>query len=251
MSMVLAIAGIAGCGSGGAGGSNGGMDIWKAVENEDVAYIEAYASQGKNLEVGKTLRGTTPLLYALKLKKRKSYETLLDVGAGLHTQCRGGDVPLHMAAREHDPYWLTLALEHGGDPNWMNQSEGLRQGTPMYYAISGDEQENVENVKLLLDHGADIDATINRRGDTALAHACKTREFETVYLLLERGADYNTPGREENSFIFAIRNRRLEHFETLNAPHEEKWCKAVWEWLIAHGADPDKAEWDGEKWVWK
>ena len=57
------------------------MSIWAAVEQEGLAAIEAYAVRGGELEVGKSLYRKTPLLYALQLKKRKSCEMLLTLGA--------------------------------------------------------------------------------------------------------------------------------------------------------------------------
>jgi ankyrin repeat protein len=237
---------LSGCGSGKPkGGSR--VDIWKAVEQEDVAGIKAYASGGGDLDVGKTVYGKTPLLYALELKKRQSYETLLSVGASPNTECRGGKVAIHWAAYEEDSFWLEAALAHEGDPNLMNHAKGMQKGTPMFYAIPGDERNTVENVKLLLDHGADINARINLRGDTALALACKVTEFEIAHLLLERGADYNETHRMAETFIYTIRDMRPEYYE--NDPHTAKWCKAVWDWLLAHGVDPAKAKWGGEKWI--
>ena len=241
---------VLGCGSELMFGGQGGVDIWKAVEEEDLAAIEAYAAAGENLDVGKLRHGKTPLIYAIELQKKQSYETLLSVGASPNTECRGGKTAIHQAAYQHDSFWLEKCLLHGGDANLMNNAKGLSKGTPMYYAIPSDHSHHIENVLLLLDHGADINARIDgdgRHGFTALAKACVMREYEIAYLLLERGADYNEGGLETRTFLFTVKCSRLGDFT--NDEYEEKWSKAVWDWLSERGIDPDKAVWGGDKWI--
>jgi len=135
----------------------------------------------------------------------------------------------------------------------MSEADGQSSGTPLRFAISGGEGYRVRNVELLLINGADINANIDRspRELTALTKACKVREFEIVLLLLRRGADYNKGQRKSDTFIFAIQSRRPEHFEIYDDRYGEKWCTAVWDWLLAQGVDPDKAKWVGDKWVWE
>lgn len=70
-------------------------------------------------------------------------------------------------------------IENGADVN----AKTIR-GTPIFYAIGWG---NLKSVKLLLDHGADINIR-NQEGDTPLSWAKKLERDEIVALLLKYGA---------------------------------------------------------------
>ncbi|HUE74783.1 MAG TPA: ankyrin repeat domain-containing protein [Pirellulaceae bacterium] len=229
------------------------MTIWKAVEHEDLGAIEAYARNGGDLEVGASKLGKTPLLHALILKKKESYVKLLSLGASPNAICRGGSTTpansavIHHAALEPDSFWLRAALESRGDPDLMNDGEGMSKGRPLCFAIAG--KGRIANVKLLCEHGADVNAPIDHLGLTAL-HEAAGKNFEIVHYLLERGADVAEPRpvHERNTFIYSIRQKKPKSYVN---PEEKKWCAAVWDWLRSHGKDPEKAKWNGSKWTWE
>jgi uncharacterized protein len=229
------------------------MSIWEAVEKEDLDAIDTYVRGDGDLDVGATRLGKTPLLHALILKKQKSYTKLLALGANPNTICRGGGTILlpnssvmHHAALEEDPFWLRGALEAGGDPDQMNGGEGQQKGRPLRFAIM---KERIDNVKLLCDHGADVDAPIDHFGRTALYQACGS--FEIVNYLLSQGADYTEPRpvHELHSFMYMLRHMKPGY--PALSPHNQKWFTAVWEWFQERGKDPEKAKWNGTKWVWE
>lgn len=233
------------------------MSIWEAVEEQDLDAIEAYVRRGGDLDIGATrLGGKTPLLHALKSKTRKSYSKLLAMGADPNTINRGGGaiVPpnssvMHHAALEEDPFWLKAALEAGGDPDQMNGAKSVQKGRPLYFSIM---HERVENVKLLCEHGADIDAPMGGLGLTALFQAAAGSKFAIVHHLLERGADIAEPRpvHMHNTFIFTMRQKTPDVEYYTADPLTGSWCIAVWEWLRDHGKDPEKAKWTGSKWTW-
>ena len=229
------------------------MTIWEAVERENLDAIRAYVRNGGDLDVGARRLGKTPLLYALVLQKRESYRTLLELGADPNTMCRGGGeimLPnssvVHHAALEEDPFWLRAALESGGDPNRMNGAKGLQRGRPLRFAIM---EEHLENVRLLCEHGADVNAPIDELGLSALYLACGS--FEIVFYLLSQGADISEPRpvHERNSFIYLLRHMKPGQFAM--TPHNQEWFTAVWDWLVERGKDPEKAKWNGSRWVWE
>lgn len=59
-------------------GCGGCVNIWKAVEKEDLNSIAKYAKYGGNLNTGATFYGVTPLYHALKKGKKESYRKLLE-----------------------------------------------------------------------------------------------------------------------------------------------------------------------------
>lgn len=235
------------------------MSIWEAVEREDLDAIEAYVRNGGDLDVGAKRPGRTPLLYAMVLNKKKSYTKLLSLGANPNTLNRGGGdiLPLNSsvvfhAAGEKDSFWLKGALEAGGDPNQMNKAEKTSKGTPLYAAIMSGGwmlEEGIENVKILCEHGADVNGPTDNLGRSPLDVAAGS--FEITYYLLERGADPagSQPVHELNTFMYYMRQQTPELYEF--DPHAQKWCAAVLDWLRSHGKDPAKATWNGSKWTWE
>ena len=95
--------------------------------------------------------------------------------------------PLHDAACRGHEAVCRLLLEHGADPNIVAD----RREPPLHYACSDEEIRCPPSIAtLLLDFGADIDAT-DGLGRTPLMHACwtSTSNVELVTILLDRGAN--------------------------------------------------------------
>jgi uncharacterized protein len=215
--------------------------LWRAIEHEDLAYIENYARRGKDLNIRHLISRETPLLYAMKLRKKEIYRILLNAGADPNAGHRTGPTLVHYAATEADPFWLRLALEAKGDPN---QFDPRRGSYPLTYTLY---RERLDNIKLLLEFGADINAP-DRYGRTPLTLASDGAKFEIVYFLLEQGADYAMVTHPGFTFFDSFRNKTPEFYEKRDAEWGA-WCRKAREWLRERGADPDKARWDGEKWV--
>jgi len=126
----------------------------------------------------------------------------LDPGATLNFG--RGTTPLMRAARTNDVDSIRNLLEGGADPN-----AALPDGTTVLMLAAGQglgaprgdgprirvptEEGAVEACRLLLDHGARINATSNQ-GATAL-HAAVNRGDAVVKLLAERGADLAAKNR--------------------------------------------------------
>ncbi len=217
-------------------GCGSSVDIWNAVESEDLALIESYVKGGGNLEVGSSTKEKTPLLHAIKFKKIESYKKLLALGANPNTVCRGGNVPMHKAALMKDSFWLRDALAAGGDPNVVNEGASkLDKTTPLICAIA---VGSLENVKLLVKAGADLD-DVDGMGETPLSNASDFNEFEVVYYLLEAGADYQKPALNRSRFIFSF---AMKNPDFGNNPEQKRarirWHGKVVEWLAARGVDP-------------
>jgi len=77
--------------------------------------------------------------------------------------------------------FLELALEYGGDANWLGGNS-----TIISPAITFDR---VENAKILIEAGADVNFQNRVSGGTPLHAAGGTRHYQIAYLLLEAGAD--------------------------------------------------------------
>lgn len=214
----------------GCGYTAGGIDIWDAVDRGDSTAIKMFADSGGDLDV-RSLNGSTPLWAALTEKNRDSYEALLKYGADPNVIMSGKRVVTHWAALEEDPWWLRLALEHGADPNLVNVGTGRpSEGTPLKAAIS---KSNLDSVKLLVEHGADVDAP-DRFGCYPLAMAADQNDFKIVLYLLEAGADYTVAECQGLSFLEAIR-QKVGYRDDFRLQEVRESLDAVQAWLEERG----------------
>lgn len=95
---------------------------------------------------------------------------------------------------EKDPEVYADLLEHGADVNYWDEES---KRTPLHYLIS---YRNSEAVKLLLAHGADINAR-DKSGRTPLHDAVSYMLPEVVRELVEKGAELNLKDVESRSTL--------------------------------------------------
>ena len=216
--------------------TGGGVGIWDAVQRGDIATIQAFAAAGGDLNV-RNWGGSTPLWVALTEENRDSYEALLKYGADPNVIMSGKRVVTHWAAMKHDPWWLRLALEHGADPNLVNVGRGRpSEGTPLKAAISNG---TLENVKLLVEHGADVNKP-DRYNCYPIADAAAQNKFEVVLYLLDAGADYRVAECSGIGFLADIRVKagyREKEELMFRLEENRKRFDAVRAWLEKRGID--------------
>jgi ankyrin repeat protein len=115
---------------------------------------------------------------------------------------------------------VELFLQRGVDPN-VPYTFAAKRFYPLEEAAYGG---NIKIVRLLLDHGAQIDSMNGPFNFTALTQAAARGHTEIVRLLLERGADVTIPDAWGTSILWwAVRDAGKAE---------------IVEMLLAHGADP-------------
>ena len=139
-------------------------------------------------ELGATLLVVTvPLRYGAVAQTA----TLLDLGADPNVIYDDGNTVMHRAAFSHDPAVWDLLLKFGGDPNLVNPRDGK---TPLFKVIEYNPRNYRERLVRMLDSGADINhQALN--GDTPVIAAAMLMDYQTVDLLLGRGADHRPANR--------------------------------------------------------
>jgi ankyrin repeat protein len=113
---------------------------------------------------------------------------LIEYGADINAENKGGYTPLHCVSGGHDLKYgsvLRFLLELGVCVNVRSKNGH----TPLHVASF---HGMLEVVRLLLEHGADVGAKDND-GKTALQVAAKGGHDEVVELLQENGAKYKAP----------------------------------------------------------
>lgn len=141
--------------------------------------------------------GMTLLIYALARRQRAAMKLLLEGGANPNALTPQGATALHLAAGADDPALLETFLGKA-DPNLPDGN-----GKPPSFIAA--EQRRWENLKLLLDHGASIDAA-DRDGNTLLHMLAMRNNFEAVAVLLRIGANPNIRNHNRLLVLDVVRN---------------------------------------------
>ena len=114
--------------------------------------------------------------------------------------------PLHVAAREGHLNVVKLLLQHGAD---VNAAAAPDLTTALHCAVENSHHA-AEVARLLLDAGADVNAA-TMWGGTALHYTSEWGRLEVVQLLLDRGADVNAaPALGRTALHRAARSGRVE-----------------------------------------
>lgn len=186
----------------------------------------------------------SPLVWCAGEDNNKAaFEQLLALGADPSLRYKHfGSVTFFFASSRRDADWLRMCLKHGADPNYV--VPGFDQ-TPIFGAINSRRKENFD---VLIEAGADINHQTDV-GDTPLLFAAGRNWFDTVYYLLELGADYtlktihveglDAKGRQIGSYDLAY-----EIIDTTVSPDHElaRWREKVIDWLDNRGYSFEEAE---------
>jgi len=128
--------------------------------------------------------GTTPLHLAVRADDLAKVDKLLAAGADAKAANRYGITPLYLACENANPSIIERLLKAGADPN-STSTEG--ETALMTVARTG----VVEAAKVLLDHGAKVDAREEWHGQTALMWAVNEEHPAMIKELIAHGADVN------------------------------------------------------------
>lgn len=199
--------------------------IYKNDKNEVIQLLNKsnipIDSVGKGGKSGKP----TLLMYAVLLEKEEMVSVLLNSGANPNQKClltnqnkskdpKTGDSIIY---HEENPLnWATfsitnlktakkisgLLIDHGADINGW----GYSYYAPLKNAVMGHEgKEAKEMLQFLLSKGADINAYLDKSGNTILTSV--SGEWELVDFLLENGADPNILDFTGWNFMWEVEDR--------------------------------------------
>ena len=150
-------------------------------------------TQAYTVRYKRSPRGHTPLISAVKINNISLVKILLDANAPVNETDLDQSTALHVAASGSTPDILELLLQNGAEVNVKNRMDL----SPLMYAIM---YNKLENIHILLNHGADIKVTSSLR--SVLTVAARTGTEEILETLIEAGADPDHMDAHGNTPIF-------------------------------------------------
>ena len=205
---------------------DGDRPLHTAASKGNVAVVVFLLEQNAEVNVHKADR-QTPLDSAIRNGHAEVVKLLLDAGAErtLHAEVALGDVAQ-----------VEAALDHGADVNQAVAGDYAPQ--LIHTAIKFEQPEMLE---LLLEKGADVDATI---GDVSALHqAVGQRSIALVKVLLDAGADANPVlfehgyGMQDLTPLHFIASEKYPYFGKSDSASPDVEL-AIAKLLLDNGADP-------------
>jgi uncharacterized protein len=156
------------------------VQLIDAVKSGDLAAVRTVLAQ-VDVNAGQD-DGTTPLHWAVHLDRAQVVDLLIDAGAKVDVANRHGITPLAIACSNGNAGIIERLLKAG-----VQAISAFRTGeTPLMVAA---RSGHTDAAKVLLAHGADVNARATSRGQTALMWAGARGDTAMLKTLLEAGAD--------------------------------------------------------------
>ena len=171
------------------------LDVARAIRADDVAALDQLFAKNPTLDPNLEGRqGVTFLFWAYAHHHVKAMKALVahgaDVNRPLHLPNEKGGVDvthlINTATEGPEDALLVALLDLKANPNAVDERKVPALQNALFI-------NRYDRMKLLLDHGADVDAP-NSSGATAAVVLARLNNFEMVHYLLERGADWQKSG---------------------------------------------------------
>lgn len=196
-------------------------DFFTAIRRNDASTIQALIKRGFDPNTVDE-SGQTGLMMAVDLQSMRAVEALLSA-PNIQAEVRNkkGESALMLCAIRGDLVLAKLLIEHDADVNKTGW-------TPLHYAASGNSQNQVEMVRLLLDNSAYIDAA-SPNGSTPLMMAAMYGRSDVLKVLIEEGADASLRNEKGLTAIdFAQQVGRSANVETIAAALRARQPRGSW-----------------------
>jgi hypothetical protein len=221
------------------------LAVAEAIAANDQEAIRAAAKAVPDLQASGP-GGTTLLCWTVEQTWHRrelveAVKTLLALGADPN-YTNGHDGSFALGWSVHGPAeGLRAMLDAGGNPNALN-----KYGWPlvfMHYKLSYYQNEEMTRLDLLLDHGADLNATVPDKesesaGYTLVLYTTQDGwhdplEYMSAQHLLERGADPNRAAPDGMTLAKMLTQQRDQYAAEKRPPPGQ--FLSLWKWAEAHG----------------
>ena len=222
------------------------MALFDAAEKGNTARVQALLAHGVSAKV-QALNGLTPLIIASMMNHPSVVKLLLDRGADVNAALRsggsvGGSTALIMAAggsmnimagaktppapKGYEGHEIAFMQKHPDQFHRWNQK------------VDEWSKGYVQIVRLLLDHGADLNAQ-SSLGQTAIDGASASGDAAEVQLLLDRGARLDLPTHQKDLLDGRSIDGTNGYEALVEATSMHQHSPEVVKLLLAHGAKPN------------
>ena len=216
------------------------LELAEAVDRNDAADVQRLIKQeGVNPDVIFDESAMPMVAWPVFNKNLPGLKLLLDNGANpnarrIDSQRTSGQQrnnAMVFAAGNADPRYLAMLLNFGGDPNTHNSN-----GEPLTNVAT--LQDRWPNVKMLIEHGANINEGlyVSESYNTAVAWYSSFGNFEQVYWLLQHGADPTRTTETQKGSLNKTRMPVVDDIYWLPVkPQIVQWQRKCQHWLLDHG----------------
>ena len=151
---------------------------------------------------------------------------LLDRGANVNLAYeRTGQTALMIAGSSANIDMVKLLLDHDADPN-IHYPDGSSLLLKLVMATCDKHGNYFPYITLLLNHGANVNIAHSVTGQTALMTAAQAQDVDLVKLLLEHGADVTQVNKEGKSVLDML-GRTRSHAKVAELCHAYVDCNRV------------------------
>jgi ankyrin repeat protein len=187
--LLLAIA-VTASGAAPASAAGAAHEVADAVKARDLAALTMLLKRHANVNDPQP-DGSTALHWAAHWDDVATVERLLQAGADVNAANRFGVTPVFVASTNGNAAVIERLLKAGADANTVSgANKAVGEGEPALLAAA--RTGNVDAVKVLLTHGADVSAVEAWHQQTALMWAAAANAPRAVQELLDWGADVTT-----------------------------------------------------------
>lgn len=196
-------------------------DFFSAIQRDDPQSLSALLRRGFDPNT-LDAKGQSGLFLALRDPSPRVVEVLLKApNIKVETRTAQDESPLMMAAMRGDLKLVTELIAKDADVNKTGW-------TPLHYAASSTQGEQLAVAKLLLENSAYIDAA-SPNGSTPLMMAAMYGTTSTLKLLLDEGADPTLKNQLGLTAVdFAQRAERKDMVELIGAAIRARQPKGKW-----------------------
>ncbi|APZ96835.1 ankyrin repeat domain-containing protein [Fuerstiella marisgermanici] len=227
--------------------------LCEAIEKNDIQEIDRLIAAGADVNA-KGKGNMTPLLWAFPDNQIKRFKHLLKRGAnpnvifesdfGVPSGFHAGDSVTHMSAGTAFPGYFEAVMEHGGDPELIDEKTG---NSLLFEVISSGVGDTKHRVRILIEKGADLNRKSFGGVTPSMAAVTRFAQFDIALLLLKAGADSDVyQDRSNQQLIHHV--DRIEEKLKLLSPEQRKSYRELVKWMKEHGKDFAKARRDRERW---
>lgn len=156
--------------------------LFNAAKKGDIAKLKKLLASGEDVN-SRDRNRSTPLLEAVRANQAEAVGVLIEAGAELNAGDKYGATPVFTAATHGSIEVLERLLQAGADPNYCDPND-YSEHPPLHMACN---RKHFEAVKLLVQHGADVNYQCSGGGYSAIMHL-DADDVEMARFLVDNGA---------------------------------------------------------------